>query len=205
MATPVGHYLVGLAITQSMAGSSRERKQGVVLAVVAVLADLDLVGGLFVGNIWAFHRGASHSLTVALAFGLVSLLALAMFKVPRPMHTAAMLFLVYFSHLVLDSMMVDSSDKGSISLLWPWADIRLQAPIALLPSGGYRIETLLSLSNVLVIVRETLVFLPLTALAITLRQRDLPWLRRIPWPNKAVAWAFVGWFAVAILASLALG
>ena len=205
MATPVGHYLVGLAITQSLAGSSRERKQGVALAAVAVLADLDLVAGLIVGDVWTFHRSATHSLTVALSFGMVSLLALALFRVRRPMHTAAMLFLVYFSHLVLDSMMLDSSHKGSIRLLWPWTETNFQAPFAILPIGRYELGALLSLSNVGVVVRETLIFLPLTALAVTLRQGDLPWLGRIPWPQRPAMWVFAGWFVVAVLASLALG
>ena len=203
MATPVGHYLVGLAITQGMAGTSRDRKQGFALAALAVLPDLDLVAGLIMGNVWAFHRGASHSLTAALAFGLVSLLVFSLFRVRQPVRAAAMLLLVYSSHLVLDSMMLDPEETGSIRLLWPLLDTRFQAPISLLPSGMYSFGELFSLGNAMVIVREALLFLPLTALTITLRQGRLPWFGAITW-RRRTAWLFAGWFAVALLATLAL-
>lgn len=204
MATPIGHYLVGLAITQGFAGSARERKQGVVLATLALVPDLDLVAGLFVGNLWAFHRAGSHSIAAAVAFGLTTFIALALFRARRPTHAATMLFFVYLSHLVLDSMMLDTSKNGGLRLLWPILDTYIQSPIALLPSGDYRIGGWFSLTNVAVVTRELLIFLPLTALVITLRQTYAPWLRWIRWPKKS-AWLFAGWFGIAVVASLTLG
>ena len=204
MATPVGHYLVALAITQGLAGSTKERKQGVVLAAASLLPDLDLVAGLYVGDFWTYHRAASHSVTAALAFGLVALLALLLFRARRPVYAATTLFLVYFSHLALDSMMLDSSSKGGIALLWPWLDTRFQTPIPLVPAGRYQLSEVLSLANAAVVLWEAVVFVPLAALVVTLRQGDAPWLRAFTWPRKT-AWIFASWFAVAVLATLALG
>ena len=204
MATPVGHYLVGLAITQGLAGSDRDRKRGFVLAAVAVLPDIDVVAGLIAGDIWAFHRAGSHSLAAALAFGLVTLAAFALFKVRQPVHAAAMLFLVYASHLALDYMTQDSRSSPGVPLLWPWLGSPFQAPVTLVPSGAYHITELFSLSNAAVVIREAVIFLPLAALAIVLRPGGAPWLGSISWPKKT-AWAFAGWFAVAVAASLAVG
>lgn len=205
MATPVGHYLVGLAITQGLANSGRDRKQGIVLAAVAVLPDFDLVAGLFVGNVWAYHRVVSHSLIAAFSFGLVALSALALFQVRRPIHAATMLLLVYLSHLVLDYATVDARypDSG-VPFLWPWLESRFQSPLTLVHAGRFSFSELISLFNVSVVIRETLIFLPLAALAATLRHADASWLRAIPW-HKNMAWVFAGWFAVAVLASLAIG
>ena len=204
MATPIGHYLVGLAITQGLAGSDRDRKRGVVLAAVAVLPDIDIVAGLIVGDVWAFHRAASHSVAAASAFGLVTLSALALFKARRPVHTAAMLLLVYSSHMALDYLTQDSRRNGGVPLLWPWLESLFQAPLTLVPSGSYRFSKLISLSNAVVALREAATFLPLAALAVTLRSGNTPWPRFISWPKKT-AWLFAAWFAVAVVASLASG
>ena len=61
-ATPVGHYFLGLSIAQVFARDDAERKEGLWLATIACLPDLDVVPGLFVGMLAQFHHGASHSL-----------------------------------------------------------------------------------------------------------------------------------------------
>jgi len=63
MATPVGHYFLGLSITQVFARDDAERKECLWLVTIACLPDLDVVPGLFVGNLVQFHHGASHIFT----------------------------------------------------------------------------------------------------------------------------------------------
>ncbi len=65
VATPVGHYLLGLSITQAVAQDPAQRKRGLWLATIACLPDLDVIPGLFVGGIAEFHHGASHSFAAA--------------------------------------------------------------------------------------------------------------------------------------------
>jgi LexA-binding, inner membrane-associated putative hydrolase len=68
MATPIGHYLFGLSITQTFARDEHEKRQAFWLAAVACLPDLDIVPGVMVGKLNQFHHGASHSFFAAALF-----------------------------------------------------------------------------------------------------------------------------------------
>jgi hypothetical protein len=59
MATPLGHYLFGLAIAESAGSDAAEEKRGLWLALIAWVPDLDIIPGLLVGRVGQFQRSDS--------------------------------------------------------------------------------------------------------------------------------------------------
>jgi hypothetical protein len=91
-------------------------KTAVFIGFLANLPDVDvLVGLLFRGNGWAFHRGPTHSLVFAL---LMACLASRVWKLwsHAPKISFATCFLVIVSHVIADSLIGSSP----VSLFWPF-------------------------------------------------------------------------------------
>lgn len=194
MASPVGHYLLGLTVTQALARNERERKQGVILAAVATLPDLDVIAGLLSGYLWRYHHGMSHSLGMGAILAIAVLAVLLWRKSDRPYYLALSVFLVYDSHVVLDYTSLDTSRFPGVPLLWPLLSERFVSPWTLLPYT-LTIGPVISIHNIVIVMRELFLFIPLVALVHTLRTR------RPPWPRPAM-WIYGGLFMVAVWASI---
>jgi len=129
----VGHVAVGMAVGRGLAPSWRDRWRWIIgLAAVSSVADLDLVM-LFTripsNTIWG-HRGFTHSLLVgALVAGGFALVARRWGARPGRAWTIA--FLVYASHLLLDSMNVGTL---GVPWLWPFTDAYYRLPWRPIPS-----------------------------------------------------------------------
>ena len=157
MAT-VGHVVVGVAaglVTTPPAGLSRGAWCGT-LAAVSLLPDAD-VAAFALGIPYAHpfgHRGASHA---ALAPALLGLVVAVATRRAWPL----VLALVYASHGLLDTL----TDGGlGAALLWPFSDARFFAPwrpIPVAPIG----PRLLGPRGLMLMARETLLFLPLLLVA----------------------------------------
>ena len=191
MATPVGHYLVGLSIAQVFARDDAERRQGFGLATVALLADLDVLPGILAGDLGRFHHDVSHSLTVAAMFSIAGLLALTWRGSRRSVYLATLLFILYASHVVLDFFTLDTGAPYGVPLFWPWIPDTYESPWLILPNVQHTGAPLIGTHNLLLIMREVLLFLPLAGLVYTLRAS------RLPWP-KTAAWLYGGWFLAAV-------
>jgi inner membrane protein len=195
MATPVGHYLLGLSVTQLLARNSDERRQGLWLATIACVPDLDVIPGLLVGKLNQFHHGASHSFFAAALFSLVGVWVFRWWGWKFSGRLLLLLFLLYASHNVLDTLCIDTGPPFGVPLLWPWSQETYQSPWLLLPDVHHTIAPLLSTHNVLLAIQETLIFLPLAGFIHTLKVARQPWSQR-------GAWFYGSWFLSVLSASV---
>jgi len=194
MATPVGHYLLGLCITQIFARNSTEQKRGLWLGAVACTPDLDVLPGLLVGNLSQFHHGGSHSLLAAATFAISAILIGPRKVWPRVFYSFVLVFCLYASHIFLDLLTLDTSAPYGVPLYWPWIQRSYQSPWLLLPNVHHTRAPVFGTYNLVLAIREGLLFLPLIGLVLCLR------VSRWPWTAKA-GWLYGGWFLLAVWAS----
>jgi inner membrane protein len=165
----IGHIAVGMA-------AARSHDQGRPLgwpsiafwSALSLLPDIDVVGflrGVPYGAPWG-HRGATHSLTLAVAGGLACGIVARSFNRPF-LRTAAFASVVLASHGLLDTM----TDGGlGAALLWPFSLTRHFAPwrpIPVAPIG----PDFFTPEGATVALSELALFLPLWLFAFRMRQR----------------------------------
>jgi len=195
VATPIGHYLLGLSTTQIFGRHHLVRRKGPWLGVIACLPDLDILPGLIFSDLSRFHHGASHGLMAATVFSLLGSLSLGWRSLRSMVPLFLLFFLLYTSHIVLDFLTSDTGAPYGIPLFWPWISNFYQSPWPLLPNVQHTRAPLLSGHNLLLIAQEVLLFLPLYRLTKTLRTSTQP---------RSGIWIYGGWFLVALLASFVL-
>jgi hypothetical protein len=193
MATPVGHYLLGLAVTQALAKDRHEKDQSVWLATIACVPDLDVLPGLFVGKLSQFHHGASHSFFAAALFALIGIWIFRWRGGGWQLsgRLFLLLFLLYASHNMLDALCMDTGSPFGVPLLWPWSQETYQFFWLLLPDVHHTRRPFFGTHNLLLMIREALVFLPLIALVQISKNGSRPWCSR-------AVWFYGGWFLVAV-------
>ena len=130
MPSPVGHALGGLAAGWAIAGRRQWPawvSQGIVIAAIAILPDLDLLFGV--------HSGPTHSVGAA---AIVAIMAWGVsgFRA-RPALVLAV-FAAYGSHIFLDWLGDDTSPPLGIMALWPFSREYFMAPIAIMPAISRR-------------------------------------------------------------------
>ena len=195
MATPLGHYLVGLSIAQGLARDSGERKRALWLAVIACLPDLDFIPGFFVGRLGQFHHGISHSFATGAIFSIFAWLFFRWFARGISLNLCILVFLLYSSHVILDFVTLDNSVPYGVPLFWPWSHDSYQSPWLLLPNVQHTRAPLFSAHNLLLMVRELIIFFPLIGFVRALKHSQTAWpVRR--------AWLYGGWFIFAVWASV---
>ena len=197
LATPVGHLLLAAAITQSLARNDKERKLGLLISPVALLPDFDIVLGLLSGYIWEYHRGISHSLAMAVIFGVVSLIGLKLWRVRSPVYLSMLISLAYASHVVLDYLVFDNARVPGVQIIWPLSSELYQSPLTLLPSLFDVGNARFGFNSVVAVLREILLLAPLYAMVYTLKSK------RVPWPRQ-MAWMYGSVFVAVVVATLAL-
>lgn len=131
MPLPVAHSLAGATIFAGLdADGTRVAWRRFLLAVfIANFADIDLVPGILVGEPNRYHHvGFTHSLLFAVVAGLlVGAVAAAAGKAwplwhgPRRrwLATALMVGLLMASHVVLDSLTLDTRVPVGVPMFWP--------------------------------------------------------------------------------------
>lgn len=176
-----GHVAVGL-LTGRLHGGGGEDKNGgpagdggaqprrpcswpalLLFMVLALLPDAD-VALVALGTCDAGacgHRGASHSLLVAIAIGLFAGLVARRLRWPIVRTVIAATFAVA-SHAMLDAL--GAGGRG-LPLLWPFSDARFMSPIRLFPDAP-RGLALLSIPGAINVVIEFAVFLPMMLYAV---------------------------------------
>jgi len=170
----VGHLVVGLAAGRLHSGRqpSAARLAGAMLglSVLSVLPDLDVVGfklGVPYAHAWG-HRGASHSLAIALAGGVLVGLVVRALRGPA-LKTGLLAALVLASHGLLDTL---TTGGLGVALLWPLSQERFFAPWRILPVAPLGLGAL-SIRGLHVVAAELLYTLPLLLYALLPR-----WPRR---------------------------
>lgn len=132
MPLPLGHALAGLALRQARprfffaAGWA----DALFLMFLANLPDLDFLPGLLRGRPNLYHHGAFHSLGAALA---VALGGAVLLRSPRRRFApaAALVFLAFASHLLLDLFALDLVPPYGLPLFWPFSGEYVIAPCPL--------------------------------------------------------------------------
>lgn len=169
--SPIGHALAGYALTQSTKARSINRfwTSVVAVTVLANLPDVDFVLGLLVGDSDRYHRQFTHSLTAA--FVVATSIGLVFRLWNRPfLRTWIFAFLVYSSHLFLDSFGHLTGDSG-VQLFWPLTQAYyvIPQPVFLpIHHGGEGLRFvigLFSIPNLVAVLWEILVLLPFVLLA----------------------------------------
>lgn len=141
----------------------------VAFAAVAMLPDADVIAFMLripYAAPWG-HRGASHSLLLALLVGLGIGGGLGWLRGQLGRYLVASV-LVLASHGLLDTL----TDGGlGVALLWPWSKVRFFAPVRPIPVAPIGLG-MLSERGLSVLLTETLYFLPLLLLALWPRTRS---------------------------------
>ena len=164
----IGHIVVGMAVARWEAQQKRPLLASLFASMVlwsglSLLPDADVIGfrlGVRYEDEWG-HRGASHSLAIALAAALLT--ALIARLAGRPFGRAAWLaFIVVGSHGLLDTL----TDGGlGAALLWPLSDERLFAPVTPLPVAPIG-RGILSPRGLYVMAVELVWFAPIAAFSL---------------------------------------
>jgi inner membrane protein len=137
-------------------------------SALSLLPDIDVVGmamGVPYGAPWG-HRGATHSLAVAVVLG-VAVAIVSRVRGQRAAWTALLATAVAASHGVLDAM--TDGGKG-IALLWPFSTRRSFLPWRPIPVAPIGLG-LFSSEGLAVLAWEALVFSPLVVFALWPRAR----------------------------------
>jgi inner membrane protein len=180
----LGHVAVGLAGARAcqQGGKARSWKSMAAWSALSLLPDIDVIGfslGVHYGDPWG-HRGATHSLTLAILGGVV--IGLLGRGFDRPFRrTALIASLVLASHGLLDTL----TDGGlGAALFWPFDLTRYFAswrPIPVAPIGF----AFLSPSGLIISVVELVLFAPVWAYAL--------WPRRLERPRTVTGLLMVLW------------
>jgi inner membrane protein len=165
MAT-VGHLAVGLLAGRLHRGCPGQPQSGATLAafaLLAVLPDADVVLvalGAHDGGV-AGHRGASHSIALAVAVGILCAVATRRLRWPV-WRTAILATFAVASHAVLDFL--GHGGRG-LPLLWPLSEARFQSPLRIFPDAP-RGLALVTSAGVVTMIVELVVFLPVIVYAL---------------------------------------
>jgi membrane-bound metal-dependent hydrolase YbcI (DUF457 family) len=162
MPLPAAHGLLGASIVAAVHPQPTKRYFMPLLvgAFLANAADLDFFL-VFTFHSRAWHRGFSHSITLALFVCLISVLSLG----KRHIREAIAYGLAFTSHGILDYM--TTKEGGGVELLWPFSSDRLVlgwVGLSELPSSLPALQIVKSL------VMEFALFTPLLILMIGLRK-----------------------------------
>jgi len=171
----IGHVAVGIAAAR-IAGDGRVPSISSMAfwSAVSLLPDVDVIGftmGVRYADPWG-HRGATHSLAMAVALGLAIAAVAAGLKRPGR-STAIVASAVVASHALLDTM----TDGGlGCALLWPISLTRYFAPWRPIPVAPIGLG-FLSTDGALIALVELVLFLPIVVFAV--------------WPGRVAAKAIL--------------
>jgi inner membrane protein len=168
----LGHVAIGMACGRAFSSDrAAARKAAWIFTGVSLWPDLDAAGFLFgiSYRAWIGHRGATHSLVVALLIGLAGY-AIAQRRNLPLRRTTILTTIAATSHALLD--IVTFGGGLGCALLWPISDERFWAPIRFIPISpiGLRI---FSPYGMRVLLTEAAIFAPLFIYAL--------------WPRRAAA------------------
>ena len=170
MPSPVGHFLGGVAVG-CLAGRRSTWPFLAACGVVAALPDADFLLPIR-------HRGASHGIGTAVVVAAVAFVGLRALRGGRETRVLAIAIgLAYASHILLDWLGADSSSPRGLMALWPFTSAYFISDLDVFDSVDrrYWLDGFW-MRNTIAVVRELVILLPLTALALwrARRVRTLP-------------------------------
>jgi len=122
MPLPIGHTLAGIAFSQTSPGLFFKNKWADALFFIflANLPDADFLPGLILGFPNLYHHGIFHSLGAALAVTA----AIGWIFCRKNRHLwrfSTFVFLIFYSHLLLDFFTKDFAAPYGLPLFWPFS------------------------------------------------------------------------------------
>jgi inner membrane protein len=156
----IGHIAVGLASSRAYSQDrSIAKKAALAFTLISIWPDIDAIGFLFGVPYGApfGHRGATHSLFVALLVGLAGYPLGVRWQMPR-FRTVMYATGVAASHGLLDTMTYGGG--LGCALLWPFSNLRFWSPWRFIPVAPIGVG-LFSMRGLDVALAEVLIFLPL--------------------------------------------
>ena len=123
MPSPIGHALAGAAFFEARPDLFFRVKwlEALFYAFLANLPDADFLPGFIQGYPNRYHHGIFHSLGAAVAVAAVSGLVFLWLKKKRPWKASLFVFLVFYSHLLLDFFTWDFAPPYGLPLFWPFS------------------------------------------------------------------------------------
>lgn len=184
MPSPVGHTIAGFCgyiLALNYVSKSQQRQLLLSSVLIANLPDLDMIPGLLLlGNPGAFHRQATHSFIVA---ALIGIAVAFLFKNSKKWWLFWITGL-YASHIFLDILVADIIPPSGVQALWPLSQEYFVSPITIFGSFSYFnpdlgiVRTLLSPQNLVTVLQEIVLIIPLVGLSWFLMKR-LYWKPRL--------------------------
>jgi inner membrane protein len=167
----LGHIAVGMAAARVYRDGPPPRWSSMALwSTLSLLPDADVIGfalGVEYGDPWG-HRGATHSLTFAMAVAGALALAASRFQLPA-FRIGAIAGLVLASHGLLDAL----TDGGlGSALLWPFDLTRYFAPWRPIPVAPIGLD-FISPAGLAVALTELVLFAPLAVFALRLKRINM--------------------------------
>ena len=179
MPSPIGHTLLAFSVTGFQNKSSLSMAGWYLLILIAGVApDFDFLPGILIGDPNRFHHGPTHSILAGIVFTAF------MYLIIRPLNlrAAILIFLVYLTHVLADSLSADSGAPYGVPLFWPFSPDYLISPIPVFDNfihggagGGFDhfLGDVFSIHNLWAIAIEILVLGPILWISHRLRQRKV--------------------------------
>jgi membrane-bound metal-dependent hydrolase YbcI (DUF457 family) len=86
-----------------------------------MLPDFDFVPGILIGDLRAFHHGVSHSIALAVFFGLLVFFCTRRRQKDIALRAGIVAAAAYAFHVILDLINVHEGTRG-VPVLWPLSD-----------------------------------------------------------------------------------
>lgn len=166
----IGHVAVGMAAGRAYTKDpALAKKAMIVFSVVSLWPDIDAVAftlGIPYDNPYG-HRGATHSLAMAVVVALLAYYVAFREDLPRA-RTTAYAGVVAASHGILDTMTYGGG-RG-VALLWPFSNERFWAPLRFIPISPIGVH-ILSERGFTVMLTELVIFAPFWIYALWPRRK----------------------------------
>lgn len=156
--SPLAHTAAGYAVSvifdQRWRPNNSEAavatvKRFVLVAMLAILPDLDSLAGLLTGNFGRFHNNATHSMFVGLMAAAIVGLLMSRKQPTRFTHWFTLTLLLYELHVVMDYLTIG---RG-VMALWPFSSARYVSPVPLF-YGFHWSDGLWSIRHVWTLITE---------------------------------------------------
>ena len=172
MASPVGHTILGIAVSSLFWKQFAFKKWvfwGAVL-LFANLADFDYFFGFFTGNPNAYHRLWTHSFGFVLFTGIIVLLRCRMTTRTWDFRWPVFVMILMSSHLIIDYLGMDTRGNIGIPLFWPISSECFISPVSVFRdihkshSSHNFVQSLFSWYNGITVLLEVAVAIPFVIL-----------------------------------------
>ena len=131
-------------------------------AILGVVADLDFLPGLLLGDPSRFHHAMTHSILMIV---IAAAIAAAIARLDR-LRWMLIASLAYGSHLALDMITHDDTPPFGIPLFWPASSEFFASPVWLFPRVIHSDGSPFVMHNVLVAALEIALLVPLFVWAV---------------------------------------